>query len=73
MDLDIKSATQLLVHGTEDDVVPVSLSRDYRDAKKKRGESVDLMEFRHAGHFELIDPRSAVWAGLQDRLLKFLT
>jgi acetyl esterase/lipase len=73
VDLDIKSATQLLVHGTEDDVVPVSLSRDYCDAKKKRGESVDLLEFPHAGHFELIDPRSAVWSALQDRLLKFLT
>ncbi len=73
MDLEIKNANQLLVHGTEDDVVPASLSRDYYEAKKKRGEKVGLLEFPHAGHFELIDPRSAVWAALQDRLLKLLT
>lgn len=72
LDMDIKNATQLLVHGTQDDVVPISLSRAYCDLKKKRGEKVDLLEFPHAGHFELIDPRSAIWPVLQDRILKLL-
>lgn len=71
-DLDLKNVTQLLVHGAEDDIVPIALSRDYYRAKKKRGENVDLLEFPHAGHFEPIDPRSAIWPALRDRILKLL-
>ncbi len=73
IDIDMKNVTQLIVHGIEDDVVPVSLSRAYCEAKKKRGENVDLLEFSQAGHFELIDPRSAIWPTLRDRILKLLS
>jgi len=58
MELRIPGARQCLLHGMEDDTVPPALSRDYADQKKKRGERVELVEIAHAGHYDLIDPRS---------------
>jgi acetyl esterase/lipase len=46
---------QVLIHGTHDGTVPVGMSRDY--VKKKRGESVTLVEL-DCGHYEVIDPDS---------------
>jgi acetyl esterase/lipase len=63
---------QLLVHGDEDDTVPVALSRSYREVKLKRGEKVDLLELPKAGHYELIDPRSSVWPAVQEKTLELL-
>jgi pimeloyl-ACP methyl ester carboxylesterase len=56
MELRIPRARQWLVHGMEDDTVPPEISRNYFAQKKKAGESVQLLEIPHAGHFELIDP-----------------
>jgi acetyl esterase/lipase len=58
MELRIPGARQWLLHGMEDDTVPPAFSRDYADQKKKRGERVELVEIAHAGHYDLIDPRS---------------
>ena len=54
-------ARQWLVHGAMDDVVPPALSRDYVSAKQKMKEDVRLVEIAGAGHFEVVDPRSAAW------------
>jgi acetyl esterase/lipase len=58
MELSIARARQWLLHGAEDDTVPPAFSRDYADQKKRRGERVELVEIAHAGHYDLIDPRS---------------
>ena len=58
MELSIPGARQCLLHGMEDDTVPPAFSRGYVDQKKKRGERVELVEIAHAGHYDLIDPRS---------------
>jgi acetyl esterase/lipase len=58
MELSIPQARRWLLHGREDDIVPPEFSRDYVTQKKKAGESVELLEIPHAGHFELIDPGS---------------
>jgi pimeloyl-ACP methyl ester carboxylesterase len=47
----------LLVHGTEDDRVPVDYSRSFAAAA-----NADLLELPGVGHFEPIDPRSDAWA-----------
>jgi acetyl esterase/lipase len=52
---------QRLIHGTKDDIVPIELSRHYRDVKQEAGEPVKLIEIANAGHFELIDPRTEAW------------
>jgi pimeloyl-ACP methyl ester carboxylesterase len=49
---------QTLVHGTDDDTVPFSLSASY--AAAANGEA-QLVPLRGAGHFEPIDPLSAEW------------
>jgi acetyl esterase/lipase len=55
------SADQVVVHGTNDDDVPVRFSRDYVTTKNNRGERVRLVEIPNADHFDLIDPASAAW------------
>ena len=62
MQLKIPLARQVLIHGLDDDVVPIEIGRRYRDAKLKQNENVQLIEVEKCGHFELIDPRSAAWA-----------
>jgi acetyl esterase/lipase len=57
-ELPITHARQWVVHGNDDDTVPVAFSRNYADIKKKKGEKVELVEIPQCGHFDLIDPRS---------------
>jgi acetyl esterase/lipase len=54
----------LLVHGVEDTIVSVALSRSYRDAARAAGGTVELVELPgEAGlHRAHIDPRGAAWA-----------
>lgn len=61
MELKLDHAQQWLLHGLEDDTVPPEFSRNYATEKRKKGESVELIEIVHAGHFELIDPGSAAF------------
>jgi acetyl esterase/lipase len=50
-----------LVHGTADDVVPCSLSRDFAARGRETGCDVSLAELPGAGHFDVIDPLSGAW------------
>jgi acetyl esterase/lipase len=59
---------QILIHGAKDDTVPVQMSRDYAQAKKKKGEDVKLVELPNAGHFEVIDPRAKEWRTILEAL-----
>jgi len=60
---------QLLVHGSQDDTVPVEMSRDYVREKKKKKEDVTLLEIPNAGHFDLIDPDSKAWPSVRKGIL----
>ena len=55
---------QLLVHGTEDDVVPVSQSRDYA----AQDSLVELLELEGGDHFDVIDVDHRAWATTRDWL-----
>jgi acetyl esterase/lipase len=72
MELNIPQARQWLVTGTEDDTVPPAFSRDYTEQKKKRGEHVQLVEIAHAGHFDVIDPRSEAFKQVRTAVLSAL-
>ena len=63
---------QWLFHGLDDDVVPPALSREYYERKKQQKENVHLAEIPKAGHFELIDPRSAAWPEIERTVLRLL-
>lgn len=76
MRLSIPQARQWLVHGTDDDTVPVDFSRIYVAAKQgrsgKRKEDAHLLEIAGAGHFDVIDPRTAAWKAIEKTLLELL-
>jgi dipeptidyl aminopeptidase/acylaminoacyl peptidase len=59
---------QLLVHGDADDRVPVEQSRRYARAAAAAGDRCELLELPGTGHFEPIDPRSAAWRDVVERL-----
>ena len=56
---------QVLVHGVDDDRVPIDHARRYAERASAAGDDCRLVEV-DAGHFEPIDPRSAVWPTLVD-------
>ncbi|HWC17127.1 MAG TPA: alpha/beta hydrolase, partial [Terriglobales bacterium] len=56
---------QLIVHGAEDDIVPVQMSRDYAKLKLQKAENISLLELPKTGHFEVVDPDSKVWPEVQ--------
>jgi acetyl esterase/lipase len=51
----------LLVHGAEDETVPVERSRASAEAARAAGDSVDLVEPVPGGHRVHPDPRSEAW------------
>lgn len=62
---------QRLIHGLEDDTVPPAFSRDYVTAKHdKKKEDARLTEIAGANHMDLIDPRSAAWKQVEQRVLE---
>ena len=73
MQLSITKARQWLIHGTSDDVVPPSFSRDYVALKQRRSgkeqEDAHLLEVPGADHYDLIDPRSKAWNSIEQIVL----
>ncbi|HEX2045653.1 MAG TPA: alpha/beta fold hydrolase [Gaiellaceae bacterium] len=59
---------QLLVHGEEDAIVPVSMSLRYHDAALAAGDAVELVVLPGTGHYEHLDPGSDAWAAVIDWL-----
>ncbi|NTW40702.1 MAG: alpha/beta hydrolase [Cellulomonadaceae bacterium] len=60
--------TVVLVHGTDDQAVPVGTARDYAAAHR----GVELVELPGTGHFEVIDPASAAWPSVRDAVHRAL-
>ena len=54
---------QLLVHGTDDDTVPVAMSREYAAAT----DEAELVEY-DGGHYEHLDPESEAWRAVVEWL-----
>ena len=52
----------LLVHGSRDDVVPPSQSRDYADAARRVGDPVELVGLPEADHFDVIEAAHESWS-----------
>jgi acetyl esterase/lipase len=67
------TATQWLIHGASDDVVPSSLSRNYTEQKRNRGEDAHYLEIASAGHFDLIDPHSPAWPKIESTVMHLLS
>ena len=50
-----------LIHGSDDDVVPIEVSRRYEAAARAAHDDVRLIALPATGHGELIDPSAACW------------
>jgi pimeloyl-ACP methyl ester carboxylesterase len=72
MELSIRGASQVIVHGTADEVVPIAISRDYAQRKKKLGEQVQFVSIRKANHFDVIDPQSKAFHTVVENALRLL-
>lgn len=59
---------QVLLHGTDDRIVPAQLSRDYQATAVSRGDQVALVTLKGIGHFELIEPGTAGWSPVVEAL-----
>ena len=72
MRLSIPHAQQRLLHGTADDTVPITFSRDYVREKRKRSpsEAVSLVEIAGANHFDMIDPATAAWKQIEAAVMQ---
>ena len=57
-----------LICGTEDDVVPIEISRRFVEAAARCGEDARLVPLAGAGHFEPVDPRTPEWP-IVDRIV----
>ncbi|GAA3449396.1 alpha/beta hydrolase family protein [Dactylosporangium matsuzakiense] len=54
----------VIVHGADDDIVPVELSRDYCRAARRAGDDATLVELAGVEHFGVIDPLSPAWTAV---------
>lgn len=63
---------QVLMHGSNDDSVPLTLSEGYQAAAAAQGDDVRLITLAGIGHFEPVDPHSNVWPQVQDAVLELL-
>ena len=55
------SVQRILLHGANDDVVPVSMSRDFDLARQQDPGTVWFMRLDEVDHYDLIDPESRAW------------
>jgi pimeloyl-ACP methyl ester carboxylesterase len=51
----------VILHGTEDDIVPIALSRNYCRLARRAGDDTTLVELAGVDHFAVIDPLSGAW------------
>jgi acetyl esterase/lipase len=63
---------QVLVHGTADPNVPYSISQDYYTVALSKHDPVKLVTLPGVGHFEVINPESAVWPLIVEETLNLL-
>jgi acetyl esterase/lipase len=60
--------TQLIIHGTADEDVPIELSREYAQAARSAGDRVELIEITGASHMDFLDLSSSAYTALCDWL-----
>jgi acetyl esterase/lipase len=63
---------QVLVHGAEDTIVPLTLSTGYHARATRLGDCVRLVSLPGAEHFEVIDPRAKEWPRVVEAVASLL-
>jgi len=52
---------QVLIHGTNDDSVPIEVSQAYAKAARSVHDTIRYLELEGVDHFDVIDPHSQAW------------
>jgi acetyl esterase/lipase len=60
----------ILMHGTDDEVVPISISRSFIEARS--ADAVRLIELPSTGHMELIDPETQAFRTVTSSIVDLL-
>lgn len=63
---------QLLIHGTDDDIVPISQSEKFFERAEQLGEQPTLVKLNGVGHFELVDPETDAWSEVVKAVMPLL-
>ena len=66
------SVPRVLIHGSADEIVPLTLSIQYLEARKGDDPGVRLIEVPGAGHFDVIDPESPAWGLVAEQVTVLL-
>lgn len=64
---------QVVIWGRRDDLIPVSLAEKYTQAAKQAGDSVRLVIFPDAGHFEIASPLASTWPAVRGEIRALLS
>lgn len=62
----------VLIHGVDDDVVPLTLSRNYLNARAGDIPAPRLLALEGADHFDVIDPQSTAFPVIRECVLNLL-
>lgn len=63
---------QLVIHGGDDDALPIQASRVYVEAARAAGDPIDFLDLPDVGHMEFIDPSSKAFGRFRLWLERFL-
>jgi acetyl esterase/lipase len=63
---------QVLIHGREDETVPIIQSERFVQRAHDSGDKASLVPLDRVGHFELIDPKSEAWDAVAGSALEVL-
>ncbi len=62
----------VVVHGDEDDAVPITMSDHYVAEAEAAGDIVEYLRLEATGHMDLIDPTKAAWTRARTAILDHL-
>jgi pimeloyl-ACP methyl ester carboxylesterase len=65
------SAPSLIAHGTNDEDVPIDITRTFLWTRRNHREPPSLLEIPDAGHMDLIDPESPAGLTVIDLVTRF--
>jgi acetyl esterase/lipase len=63
---------QILIYGSDDEIVPASFGKEYADMAEKKGDSVQVVIIDNAGHHEYVAPNSSTWSAVKLAILSLL-
>jgi acetyl esterase/lipase len=63
----------VIIHGVDDDIVPLAIGEGYVASAAKAGDDVTLLALPNTDHFAVIDPESEIWQEILAAILPLFT